>query len=284
MKPNKIILTLAAAAISMAAVAADIEKSAAKELSIDRQAFHPSLSPDGSLLLFSTTDHTGLFAYDMETGVTVTFDESTAAGFAPVFSAKGDKVYYQTATMIDGLLNRDVRVVTVKSGEMKQLDKPSRKSVELRALDGGDTFVSSAVYHINLVQNGVATELRPVADGHSYLWPSLSPDGKHILFNEPFQGLFICNTDGTGLRRLAAKGDFPCWLSDDTVVAVSTSDDGYNILSSQLNLIDVNSGEITPLTGDDVKVAELTASPLTGDMVFSTIEGKMFLMNVKINR
>lgn len=283
MKLNRIILSLAAAAISMAAVAADIDCSPARELDIDRQAFHPSLSPDGSLLLFSTTDHTGLFAYDMETGKTVIFDESTAAGFAPVFSAGGDKVYYQTATMVDGLLNRDVRVVTVRSGEVKQLEKPSRKSVELRAIEG-DTFVSSAVYHINLVQNGTATELRPVADGHSYLWPSLSPDGKHILFNEPFQGLFICNTDGTGLRRLADKGDFPCWLSDDTVVAVSTADDGYNILSSQLNLIDVNTGETTPLTGDDVKVAELTASSLTGDLVYSTLEGKMFLMNVKTNR
>lgn len=284
MKSFRLFITLAAAAVSMAAAASDVEVSSAQELAIDRQAYHPVLSPDGSTLLFSTTDHTGLFSYDVATHKTFTLDEAAAAGFAPVFSQKGDKVYYQTATMVDGLLNRDVRVVTLRSGKIKQLDKPSRKSVELRAIDGGDTFVSSAVYHINVVKDGVTTELRPVADGHSYLWPSLSPDGTRILFSEPFQGVFVCNLDGSGLHKVADKGDYPCWIGNDAVVAVITVDDGYNIMSSELSLFDVASGEKTSLTDSSVKVGELTASPLTGDLVFSTLEGKMFLMNVKINR
>lgn len=283
MKPTRILLTLAAAAFSMAAVASDVEISSAQELHIDRQAYHPVLSPDGSMLLFSTTDHTGLYSYDIATGKTFTLDESAAAGFAPVFSQKGDKVYYQTATLVDGLLNRDVRAVTLRSGKVKQLAKPSRKDVELRALDG-DTFVSSAVYHINVVRNGVTTELRPVADGHSYLWPSLSPDGTRILFSEPFQGVFVCNIDGSGLKKIADKGDFPGWVNNDAVVTVTTVDDGYNIMSSNLNLIELNSGETSTLTPEEVKVGELSVCAATGDMVYSTLEGKLFMINVKINR
>lgn len=283
MKPIKFLLTLAAAATCVAASAAGVELSPVQEINIDRQAFHPTLSPDGSILLFSTTDHTGLFSYDMTDGSVTTLDESAAAGFAPVFSQKGDKVYYQTATLVDGLLNRDVRVVTLKSGNVKQLEKPSRRSVELRAIDG-DTFVSSAVYYINVVKDGKSTELRPVADGHSYLWPSLSPDGKRILFSEPFQGVFVCDLDGSNLHKVAEKGDFPCWISNDEVLAVSTTDDGYNVLSSQLNLIDLASGNTTALTDENVKVGELTASPAAGLLVFSTLEGKMYRMNVTATR
>ena len=284
MKINNLILALSLAAVPVVASAVtEVELTRAKELTIDRQAFHPTISPDGATLLYSSTDHTGLISYDLATGRSFTLDESAAAGFAPVFSQKGDKVYYQTASLVDGLLNRDVRVVALNSGKVTQLSKPSRRSVELRSF-GGDTFVCSTVYSIKVVRDGVETEIKPVADGHSYLWPSLSPDGKHILFNEPFQGLFICDIDGGNLRKIAPKGDFPCWVADDAVVAVTTSDDGYNILSSQLQLFNLESGETLSLTADDVKVAELTASPFTGDLVFSTLEGRMFLMNVKLNR
>lgn len=281
---KKTIFSLLALCTAVFAANADsLSISPAVQIKTPAEAHHPVLSPDGSTLLFSTQDHQGLYAYNMKTKNVTLLDEGMAAGFQPVFSKDCKKVFYYTASMIDDLLYRDVRSVETASGKVKQLKKATREPIDLRSIEKSD-YVTTTLKSIVIVKDGVKTEIAPISDAHSYLWPTLSPDGKKVLFNEPFQGVFICNIDGTNLNKIADKGDYPCWISDNAILVVETKDDGYVVTSSELKLMDLETGSSAVLSQEGTKVAEITTAPNTGDVVYSTIEGKMFRTNILVIR
>lgn len=276
MKLTKSILTMsliACGAVANAAIPAGFSEP--QRISVPTEVYHPVFSPDGSMLLFSTVDHTGLKSLDLKSEKITMIDPAAAAGFDPVFSADGSKVYYRTAMMVDGLLNRDVRCYDMATAKAVEVSKPDRKEHDLEALSRQATANHSAEMSI---ADKVAA-LNPIADAHCYQWPSVSPDGTKLLFTEPFQGVFVCNIDGTGAKAILTKGDYPSWVDDNTVAAVVSHDDGYIVLDSAVVMVDLKTGESVNVTSPDVIVGELAASPATGSVVYTTAEGELYIIN-----
>lgn len=280
MKLTKSILTMSLLACGATASAALPAYSEPQRINVPTEVYHPVLSPDGSVLLFSTVDHSGLKSLDLKSGEITMIDASAAAGFDPVFSSDGSKIYYRTATMIDGLLNRDVRCYDMSTTKAVELMKPNRKSHTLRAI-GSQTYVSADFDRIVVSVGGKTAEIDPVADAHCYQWPSISPDGTKILFSEPFKGVFVCNIDGTGAKAVLPKGDYPSWIDDNTIAAVVSHDDGYIVLDSAVVLVDLVSGDSVNATPADVIVGELTSSPVSGSVIYTTVNGELYQINPK---
>lgn len=247
-------------------------------LNLPAGSHHPVLSPDGSKLLFSTDNHTGLSSLDFESGDIVVLDESASAGFQPVFSTDGNTVFYRTAEMRDGLLYRDARSFNFNEGKTRRLAAPSRDKIELESLAKTD-FAIADYRELKVRKNGIERRIDPIADSHSYLWASLSADGERVLFTEPFKGVFVADTDGNNPRCLISKGDYAAWAGPNTVVVVVTHDDGYVVTDSRLVAINTITGEIETLTDPDMIVGEATAGN-DGTVVFTDIEGKMFIFNI----
>lgn len=247
-------------------------------IDISGEVYHPVLSPDGSTLLFSSADHTGLNSLDLATGKISVIDKSAAAGFEPTFSHDGSKIYYRTAVKVNGLMNRDVRCFDVKSATMTEIAKPNRDSRALKGIDR-QTYAATDFDHINVSVDGKLSSLDPVAGAHTYQWASISPDGTRLLFSEPFKGVFVCNLDGTDLKPVLPKGDYPCWIDDSTVAAVVSHDDGYIVLDSAVVLVDLASGGTATATTPDYLVGELTASPANRSIIFTTVEGELYQIN-----
>lgn len=243
------------------------------------QAFHPVLSPDGKALLFSTVDHTGLSAINLADGTVSVIDADAAAGFCPVFTADGKQVVYRTARLQDGLMCRDVRLASLDGTGKKNVAGFSRRDIDLNKTAGNATYAYADFDKIKVTLNGVEKDVNPLEDAHSYLWASLSPDGTQLMFTEPFSGVYVCATDGTGARRIAAKGDFAAWAGNDTAVMTVSHDDGYVLMSSQLVAVDVNTGNTTVLTDADTMVGESTAA--AGKAVFSTVDGALFSITLE---
>ncbi len=243
-------------------------------------SFHPVMSPDGSKLLFSTMDHTGLQCLDMASGDIAIIDSRAAAGFQPVFSLDGQKVIYRTAQKVDGLVNRDVREYSLATAKHKVIAPLSREQVKLATVDR-TTYAVSAFDKINVTIDGKTMMIDPVEDAHSYLWASLSPDGSKLLFTEAFKGVFVANVDGTDARQINPKGIYPCWIDNNTIASVSQTDDGYFITSSHVTISDITTGQNATITGDEVLVDELTTSVNTGAIVYSTLDGEMYILNPK---
>lgn len=280
MKITKSILALTLLSCGVAASAVVPGYGEPRLINVPTEVYHPVLSPDGSRLLFSTVDHTGLKSLELKSGKITLIDASAAAGFDPVFSPDGDKVYYRTAVMSGGLLHRDVRCYDMATSRSVQLEKPDRKFHALKAIDSR-TYIAADFDQMNLSLDGTVARLNPVADAHCYQWPSISPDGTRILFSEPFKGVFVCNIDGTGAKAVLPKGDYPSWVDDNTVAAVVSHDDGYIVLDSAVVLVDLNSGESVNVTSPDVIVGELTSSPSTRSVAYTTTDGELYIINPK---
>lgn len=275
---KKIHLSLFAAMVSMGASALTV--SPAVKVETEGPAHNPVLSPDGKTMLFSSDNHTGLKALTLgREGITV-LDDAPGAGFNPVFSTDGSIVVYQTAALVDGLLNRDARSFNLTDGTGRRMAGMSRDDHNLRDLAGQTDYVFADYDAIVVSRGGEVTKLQPVADAHSYLWATVSPDGSKIAFVEPFQGVFVSDIDGKNLVKIAAKGDFPAWAGDNLVTFTVSHDDGYVILDSTLKIYDLSTGITVNLTANDVKVGESTASA-NGNVVYSTLDGEVYLIQVK---
>lgn len=250
----------------------------ARQLDMPAGSHHPVLSPDGTTLLFSTDTHTGLSAMDLGTGSVRELDAAAGVGFQPVFSLDGSTVYYRSAEVRDGLMMRDVRSCRIDNGEPAVLAAPSRNNVDMQAYAGGD-YARADYRTVKVSRNGVETSINPLADSHSYLWASLSPDGSRLLFAEPFKGVFVSNADGSEARKVLDKGDYPTWTGNNSIIAVVTHDDGYVVLDSRLVLVNIGTGISSDLTPDTVKVGEATASA-SGTVVYTDLSGNMFIIDL----
>lgn len=251
----------------------------AQKLSLPTAAAHPILSPDGKQMLYTSDNHCGLMLLDMATMNITTIDEAPAAGFNPAFSADSRSVVYRTASVDDGLTVRDVRVYDIPSATSR-VKAPYSRSMDNAVTHAGLTKYAVADYkHISLTDNGVTKTISPLKDAHSYLWASLSPDGKHLLFSEPFYGIYVADADGSNPVRLAAKGDYPSWVDNDTIVYVLSHDDGYVILDSSLMTMSISDARPTALTDSDVKVGEATAA--NGTVAYSTLDGELYIIKAQ---
>lgn len=247
-------------------------------LPLPKGSHHPVISPDGSKLLFSTEIHTGLKVLNFADGEISVLDDAAAAGFQPVFSTDCKTVYYRTAEMIDGLMYRDVRSYTFSEGTPRRVAAPSREKVDLPSMAGGDYAVAD-YQTVKVVRSGKVLELNPLPQSHSYLWASLSADGERLLFTEPFMGVFVANADGSDARCVTKKGDYASWAGKNKIVAVVSTDDGYQLTESKLVLFDLSNNTSENLTPDAMLVSEATASA-DGKVVFTDIEGNMFTLNI----
>lgn len=258
-----------------AAFGQQVSLGAIEQLPLPEGSFRPTLSPDGATLLFSTQDGTTLKAFDMDNGHIQTIEESAAAGIEPVFTSDSKHVIYQTVKVIDKLTYRDVREADLYTGKSVVTEKMSRNRLSMKALPNRDYAVAD-YDRICLSKDGKLIELKPIADAYSYILATLSPDGKKILFIEPFKGLFVCDIDGNNLKNLAARVSDAAWAGNNDVVFTVSHDDGYIILTSALMYYNIADDSWTTLTDENLMPAEVTASGADKEIVFSTYSGEIY--------
>lgn len=281
MKTKSLILAVALGACASMS-AADISAIYTKKVDVGCDAHHPTLSPNGEVVLFTSEDYTGLKSFNLSTQEKNVIDQSPKAGFSPRFTADGNEVVYRTSLKEDGVSRSDVKRYSFVSKNKTQLMKHSKDVINTPSLVA-DTyayaFAKKQAMEVSI--NGVKREINPIEYGYRYLWPSLSPSATKLVFNEVYSGLFVSNADGTQAKFLASRGEYPCWVGDKFVVALSTKDDGYVITSAKIIAVEVATGKVTELTDDSVKVDGLTA--IDDKIVYTTEEGNMYVMNILIN-
>ncbi|MBQ7041969.1 MAG: hypothetical protein IJN66_04615 [Muribaculaceae bacterium] len=278
---KKSILMIAMMAFGMTMSAAELTVVSTEKIGLSEEAHHPTLSPNGDVVLFTKPDYKGLKSLNLVTNEVKVIDESVGAGFEPVFSADGKEITFKTEVIVDGLGQRDVKNYNFETENKNQIIKPSRKNFDTRALVN-KTYASTKAdkQSISVSIDGRVQEINPIIDGHRYIWSSLSPSKGKLLFNEIYSGLFVSELDGSKAQHLAMRADFPCWAGDNFIIALKTKDDGYVVTSAKIIAINVATKEVIELTNDDILVAGVTAT--ADKIVYTTEEGEMYLMNIKI--
>ncbi len=277
----KSLILMATLGLGASLSAVELTVVSTEKLNVDGPAFHPVLSPDGNTLLFSSEEHRGLKSLNLLTDEVSIIDENAGAGFRPVFSADGKEVVYRTASYQGKLLYRDVRSFNFETSKCAQIAKPSRDQINTHAMVRDSyTLGHASKQSINVTIKGKTNEISPLQGGHLYVWSALSPSNEKLLFFEMHNGLFVSNADGTDAKQLGVRADYPCWAGDNVIVAVASKDDGYVITSAKVVAIDVATGAITELTGDDVIVDGVAASK--NKIAYTTESGEIYIMNIKI--
>lgn len=263
---KKLFIFGAMLAASMAATAqvARVVSSQPLLQGVESEMYHPRISPDGSMLMFTSVDYRGLKLYDFNDGVTTRISDEQRAGFAAEFTPEG--ISYEVKK--EGAVGRNAysSKALKTSRKVKNFQKVSVRT------EGSKLYIT---------RNGVEKAYSPVESYAGYLWESLSPDGTKVMFFAAGKGVVITDLEGNVLSR---PGNFesPVWLGNNAIAAMRATDDGHQFSSSQIVAMDLNGEGLTELTRPESMTMYPTATAAGDKVVCNTIDGRLILMNIEL--
>jgi Tol biopolymer transport system component len=261
-----------------------------------------AISPDGNHILITRSGFKGLHLLDLGNGRTIEVCSDAGAGYKPVFSNDGNKIWYRSDDF-SGMM---------KYSSLNEYDIPSAKTriiePKTRNLSPPQSVNDHPVYSVNGKQksdpaapksadgtiymmleelvpviyiNGIGRTLKPNGEGN-YIWASLSPDKTKLLYNYQGTSTYICDLDGKIIAS-AGRINAPGWLNNNIIVGMTDKDDGYRVLSSDIVCYSIVTGKTTNLTASE-ETTEMYPLPFPDGtrIVYQTLKGELYLMQVRI--
>ena len=213
------------------------------------------VSPTGEYALVTTANNVGLSKVMLESGESVRITRALGAGIQPEVSADGKKVIYREVTYGENhRRSTALKTISLEDGACKDLCAPVRRvqpygfvgeeayvisensSLKSKSLVSATNQVTVYLKDLQLMvnQGGKETCLSPNGTDVNYLWPSLSPDGRYILYYVSEKGAYVCNLDGSGVKFIAYDCRAPQWYDNNTVVGMNDKDNGKTVLTSSI--------------------------------------------------
>ena len=278
----KKILLLAVAFVATMASAQVLNVASVEKLDIPANSDSKiaGISPDGAYVLITTQSNAGLQQFDLATSTLTTITSAVGAGYNVEISADSKEITYRevTYTADKSRMTSLVRH-NVQTADKSTLVSSTRNMHQAR--------VRRAIAPTLSIQNGelvitigtVTKILSPNGQGRSYLWPSLSPDGKKILYHLAGNGTWVCNLDGSNPQRI---GNFraPQWYNNNVVLGMNDQDNGHYVTSSEIVAYTLD-GEKQVLTNGAIMAMYPYASADGKKIVCSTPNGEAYLINIK---
>lgn len=271
----------------------------------NQEFYHPRFDHSGTKLLLTAPNYKGLTLYDMDSRNMIKISEADGAGYSPAFSSDNQLVIFVEQEFIE---NRRFSKLQSWDAATKKVSilEPATRNLSLpmiagnRALYRADDMLKSAV--IDDSQPDVSDEIfagieeqqlvlyrgddrlviKPY-ESESYIWPSVSPDRKHVLAYAMGKGAFVSDLTGMVLAELG-QIEAPVWLGNEFIVGMVTKDDGHQILESAIVAVEPISGERQVLSPKELIAMDPSVSVEAGKIAFHTIDGSIYLIHFKLNR
>ena len=196
------------------AICQNVEVGTMKKIETGSPAYYPVLLEDGKVLTTSS-DYTGLVLTDLQNGKSRVLSSASGAGYNVRVSADKKNVIYQECSYATGKRMVGYASYALDNGVSRRLQAPQRS----RSVDLGGVYAVSEDLKISVYRNGQKTVLAPNGEHRRYIWPSVSPDGKKLLYTVSGVGTYVCNIDGTSpvsLGSIRAKSVTYNWHDPDT--------------------------------------------------------------------
>ena len=270
---KKTIFTLAAIAVGVMASAQILEVQSIEKLEAAsfENARVAGISPKGDYILMTTGNTKGLQRYDLQTGKMTVISKADNAGFDVKISKTGNEIVYTEKVFQAGkeTIAKNVRA-NIANNTVAKVSKrvAAQESVALYNEDG-------LMY---VEKNGVRTQLAPFGTDYIYIWTSLSPDQTKVCYYLGAKGCYVCDLDGSNNTFVGMDCRAAQWYDNNTLVAMYDQDNGHYITASAIVAYTLD-GKVQVLTTPDMIAMDPFAAK--GKIVFTTIEGDTYLMNVK---
>ena len=273
-------LFVAACLMSIAASAQILEVVSMQQLPIPVKAEMKVAggSPAGDYVLLTSGTNQGLQRYDLESQTLTTLSEAAGAGYNVQVSNDGKEVVYRETSLNRNNLRESKFVRMNMYNERRNTIARGQRDMKHMSTSDNLTTVSIKDRLIVLTRNGLTTTLAPNGMNESYIWPSVSPDGTKICYYVCGNGCWVANIDGSNPQYIGHKCQAAKWYDNNTLVAMATYDDGHFTTASSIVLYTLD-GKKQVLTNDSMIAMYPYAAK--NAIVFSTIEGETYLLNVK---
>lgn len=258
------------------------------------------ISPDGNRLLLTTGAHEGLKSFEPSSGKTVVLTNSEGAGYEARFAADGNTVLYRETTFTPKHLRMtSLNTVDLNTGSKLVLQDATRDLQGVR-LNGSNAMIvnkgklkaksfngkkaekqpvlSISNRQLMLTKNGKTAVFSPNGTDHSYIWPSLSPDGQKVLYYVCGVGAFVCDLNGKNIKSLGTLRA-PKWYDDSIVIGMNDQDNGEVVVSSAIVASTLDGTQQT-LTDNSVIAQYPKPAPMAGKIAFTTPAGQAYIINV----
>ena len=269
---KKIILYTILMCFCLSANSQKVKVKSIKKLKIEEQAWFPDFGKNRNEILLSGMHYKGLSLYNVRKKDRKIISESAGAGSDVYLDPKGN-IYFRETSIQDGRKSKSYYKFDPYSEEKTSLNQdiiPERieaivKGREIKIVRG-DEHVKSLV---------------PVKD-RNFIWASISPDGKKILFTAAGDASYICDFNGE-ITAILGYLNAPEWINNDWVIGMDDKDNGEIIISSDLIAVHVGSTKRFNLTNKFDPIAQYPkASPDAKKIVFHSPEGEIYMMKFKL--
>ena len=236
------------------------------------------VSPDGSYILLTSGSNHGLQRFDIATGKTTVLSTASGAGYNVKVSNDGQEIVYrETSIGKDHLRKHDVVRLNMAAAKRMTVAKGQR---DVKKMVVSNTQMSVTIENrlIVLNRNGKNITLAPNGSHESYIWPSISPDGKKLCYYVCGNGCWVSNIDGSNKQYIGHGVQAAKWYDNNTLVAMDSKDDGHFTTESTIVAYTLD-GKKQVLTNNSM----IAMYPYVAEnaIVFSTLEGETYMLNVK---
>lgn len=189
----------------------------------------------------------------------------------PVWSQDGTKLFLNNGTMEVSVDGTDLREVAAPVDNLRRLRATAANPLLQKMIDDA----------VN-----VASQVRGLQSlsGNLIFNPVLSPTGDKIVFQAGNKGMFVINTNGSGLRSLGLRAERATWTADGKyVVVMQTEDDGRFFTKGELKSINVATGAQSVLFSSEKFITLSPAiSPDGKRLAFSDfMSGAIYIMDIQ---
>lgn len=274
-------------------------------------AFHPRFMPDGKTLLVSQTEsYDGLSLVNVKDGSYSELTNMPGAAWCCEISEDGKTVltrsmdrenFTHNIYTIDVATKKATPVIenidhinnmTFSRGVV-QLAHNGGKLLQQKVADvatplkpNNNVLLTQEDLKMVLYVNGVRNVIDPLAGQFGewdpqYIWTSISPDGKTILFYCQ-QNAYTCDLNGQNVVKVG-EIQGPQWCGNDHIVGMNDEHDGYFNTKSDIVICKKDGSQLQQLTSSaDKEIKMYPAVSADGTQIaFHTESGKLFLMTIK---
>ncbi|HIX26365.1 MAG TPA: hypothetical protein H9859_01815 [Candidatus Barnesiella excrementigallinarum] len=255
-----------------------IKVNSVQEIETDIPVYYPVIFDNGSKLLVTNFNYTGLSMINLETGEKSILSTAEGAGYNARLSANKKEIVYRENSLKNNRRFTAYKTVSL-DGKSKRTLSSAKRTFDPKVIAEEKTYAVSEDLKIALYHNGVKTVLAPNGENYRYIWPSVSPDGKKILYTVSGVGTFICDLDGKNIVSLGILRA-PKWVNDNWAVGMNNSTVNY-ITKSSLVMAKADGSYHQTITTPDI--VAMYPSAEGNKIAFSTDTGSIYIMDISIN-
>ena len=277
---KKTFLLVAACMVCMLASAQILQVVSVQELkgASYQDARVAGISPKGDYVLMTNGSNQGLKRYDLATGKLSVVTEAEGAGYNVQFTADGKEIVYRERFTAENKLRYNNIMRANFSTNKKEVVAKKQTNNEKMAIPGSNIVLHNTECMMYIEKNGKRIKVAPQGNEVNYIWASLSPDKTKILYYVSEMGCYVCNIDGTNSQFIGWDCRAPQWYNNEIIISMNDQDDGHFTTKSAILAYTLD-GKVQVLTSPDMVAMYPFAAE--GKVVFSTLQGKTYLLNVK---